>query len=193
MNRRKLNQEKSRNVPEPFSKELEDWMVGELKGVELSKRDKIVFSNVDLKRKLFQTPPPWCHSHWPKYSLSWEILKLKLQHEKSLLLRGEEKTKAATELQRVKSLGCSVYCHGWVTRVVIQCSDTGVHTCVCGRQCRAHVASVRLMQTYNLSQKQLNMVMEAIIWSGSEDKGRKLRACGLRQHGRWWRTMKQQQ
>ena len=58
MNRRKLNQEKSRNVPEPFSKELEDWMVGELKGVELSKRDKIVFSNVDLKRKLFQTPPP---------------------------------------------------------------------------------------------------------------------------------------
>ena len=46
MNRRKLNQEKSRNVPEPFSKELEDWMVGELKGVELSKRDKIVFPNV---------------------------------------------------------------------------------------------------------------------------------------------------
>ena len=40
--RQKLNQEKSRNVPKPFSKELEDWMVGELKGVELSKRDKIV-------------------------------------------------------------------------------------------------------------------------------------------------------
>ena len=146
MNRRKLNQEKSRNVPEPFSKELEDWMVGELKGVELSKRDKIVFPNVDLKRKLFQTSPPWCHSHWPKYSFSWEILKLKLQHEKSLLLRGEEKTKAATELQRVKSLGCSVYCHGWVTRVVIQCSDTGVHTCVCGRQCRAHGARTTLPQ-----------------------------------------------
>ena len=58
MNRRKLNQEKSRNVTEPFSIELEDWMVGELKGVELSKRDKIVFPNVDLKRKLFQTSPP---------------------------------------------------------------------------------------------------------------------------------------
>ena len=45
MNRRKLNQEKSRNVPEPFSKELEDCMVGELKGVELSKRDQIVLAS----------------------------------------------------------------------------------------------------------------------------------------------------
>ena len=114
MNRRKLNQEKSRNVPEPFSKELEDWMVGELKGVELPKRDKIVvFPNVDLKRncsKLHHLDVTATGQNTP--FLGRYVLKLKLQHEKSLLLRGEEKTKAATELQRVKSLGCSVYCHG---------------------------------------------------------------------------------